>query len=409
MSYKSASRKRRRSHRYGDEPFVENPPVVASGDEEIVDTARLELQGPDNPDDGAAAEGLAKRLEIWDALREEHYETVEQLPLSLHRSFTLLRELEEQVQAHDVDLRSSLQKYIEMRISLAGRTPDSAMDPDIAMDDASNGDGPNRTVEKSTKMEAECDEVPPLHSSHLPSSTESPTLLQLSRNQQSIPSTPSFPIPSPFLSDTAAQPPQTTRALLSRVAVLSEEVVRATQEKVNLAQAAYDTIDRHIRLLDQVVQEQETSLSLGLRPGTHPTPLVLPRSARPPPRTVHTPPPEDGANAAEGDTQDVEGGGLTAIPSEGAESQIAAIPRRGKKGRSRKKSDVHNLPRSTVKSIKLTVSDDVEERYCYCNEISFGDMIACDNRNCKREWFHWPCVGLTEAPRGKWYCRDCQK
>lgn len=42
--------------------------------------------------------------------------------------------------------------------------------------------------------------------------------------------------------------------------------------------------------------------------------------------------------------------------------------------------------------------DDGEPRYCYCNEISFGEMVACDNDACPREWFHLSCVGLTKPP-----------
>ncbi|GKZ30947.1 hypothetical protein AbraIFM66950_010721 [Aspergillus brasiliensis] len=42
--------------------------------------------------------------------------------------------------------------------------------------------------------------------------------------------------------------------------------------------------------------------------------------------------------------------------------------------------------------------EDGEPRYCYCNEISFGEMVACDNDACPREWFHLSCVGLTKPP-----------
>ncbi|KAL2831329.1 inhibitor of growth proteins N-terminal histone-binding-domain-containing protein [Aspergillus pseudoustus] len=45
--------------------------------------------------------------------------------------------------------------------------------------------------------------------------------------------------------------------------------------------------------------------------------------------------------------------------------------------------------------------------YCTCRTVSHGDMVACDNENCKFEWFHWKCVGLTREPVGKWYCPDC--
>ncbi|KAG1049643.1 hypothetical protein G6F43_008040 [Rhizopus delemar] len=52
--------------------------------------------------------------------------------------------------------------------------------------------------------------------------------------------------------------------------------------------------------------------------------------------------------------------------------------------------------------------DPNEPIYCYCNQVSFGDMIACDGENCEKEWFHYACVGLVEPPVGKWYCDYCK-
>ncbi|CAH1782755.1 unnamed protein product [Owenia fusiformis] len=51
--------------------------------------------------------------------------------------------------------------------------------------------------------------------------------------------------------------------------------------------------------------------------------------------------------------------------------------------------------------------DPNEPRYCICNQVSYGDMVGCDNDDCTIEWFHYPCVGLTQAPKGKWYCPQC--
>lgn len=42
--------------------------------------------------------------------------------------------------------------------------------------------------------------------------------------------------------------------------------------------------------------------------------------------------------------------------------------------------------------------DDSEPRYCYCNQVSYGEMVACDMETCAREWFHLDCVGLAKAP-----------
>lgn len=50
-----------------------------------------------------------------------------------------------------------------------------------------------------------------------------------------------------------------------------------------------------------------------------------------------------------------------------------------------------------------------EPTYCYCNQVSFGEMVGCDGDDCKREWFHLPCIGFKNPPKGKWYCDDCLK
>lgn len=55
--------------------------------------------------------------------------------------------------------------------------------------------------------------------------------------------------------------------------------------------------------------------------------------------------------------------------------------------------------------------DPDEPRYCLCNRVSFGTMIACENADyCKQEWFHLECVGLEEVPARttKWYCPECR-
>ncbi|KAF1917950.1 hypothetical protein BDU57DRAFT_514457 [Ampelomyces quisqualis] len=55
--------------------------------------------------------------------------------------------------------------------------------------------------------------------------------------------------------------------------------------------------------------------------------------------------------------------------------------------------------------------DPDEEKYCICDDVSYGSMISCDN-NCDREWFHLPCVHMTEkdipSRRSKWYCPECR-
>jgi hypothetical protein len=58
-------------------------------------------------------------------------------------------------------------------------------------------------------------------------------------------------------------------------------------------------------------------------------------------------------------------------------------------------------------SVEEVAADEDSQVYCFCQQVSFGEMVACDNENCQREWFHLPCVGLSSPPQGKWYCDEC--
>lgn len=53
-------------------------------------------------------------------------------------------------------------------------------------------------------------------------------------------------------------------------------------------------------------------------------------------------------------------------------------------------------------------TDPNEPVFCYCKQVSWGEMVACDGAHCKGEWFHLACLGLDEPPKGKWYCTECK-
>ncbi len=39
--------------------------------------------------------------------------------------------------------------------------------------------------------------------------------------------------------------------------------------------------------------------------------------------------------------------------------------------------------------------------YCVCQQEEYGkNMIQCENKTCKYEWFHYSCIGLRRAPKG---------
>lgn len=66
-------------------------------------------------------------------------------------------------------------------------------------------------------------------------------------------------------------------------------------------------------------------------------------------------------------------------------------------------------PSAGLAGARAPAADPDEPKYCVCNRVSFGEMIACENEACAVEWFHFACVGLsTDAKiKGKWYCNAC--
>ncbi|KAL3861843.1 hypothetical protein ACJMK2_007857 [Sinanodonta woodiana] len=48
-----------------------------------------------------------------------------------------------------------------------------------------------------------------------------------------------------------------------------------------------------------------------------------------------------------------------------------------------------------------------EPVWCFCQDAEYGQMVACDDQNCKFQWFHFGCVGITSKPKGKRFCPEC--
>ena len=64
-------------------------------------------------------------------------------------------------------------------------------------------------------------------------------------------------------------------------------------------------------------------------------------------------------------------------------------------------------PRKRVSLNDEPPIDPNEPVYCYCKQVSWGEMVACDSSKCSREWFHLACVNLISPPQGKWFCKEC--
>ncbi|WVQ68356.1 uncharacterized protein L199_006563 [Kwoniella botswanensis] len=190
-------------------------------------------------------------------------------------------------------------------------------------------------------------------------------------------------------------------AHLSEIARLSREVVRTAEEKVAVAVGAYNAIDRHIRALDSALTAQEASILLGLRTSTLPSNNV------------------DGALNLPGDTnananalpdtkvEDEEGMVLGLGGGSGAR-QNKRKKKKGKKGTVTVEEPAVVLGEGIGQEQFNIPADPNEPRYCYCNQVSYGQMIGCENEECPLEWFHLTCLGLESPPQGKWWCDICR-
>lgn len=159
-------------------------------------------------------------------------------------------------------------------------------------------------------------------------------------------------------------------------------------------------VDRYIRDLDRMIKEQETSISLGLRPGTHPAAsilpeLIIPKSLRPyrpnqsPSQAEFNPADQAIAvTAAEGEVPDTREEEATSRKTSLRSRQ--PLPKAGDAGAEKGAEKVETqAPPHDFSKLKLTVpplasvqaaeipADPNEPRYCYCNQVSYGEVRDC--------------------------------
>ncbi|XP_058789346.1 inhibitor of growth protein 1-like [Phymastichus coffea] len=96
--------------------------------------------------------------------------------------------------------------------------------------------------------------------------------------------------------------------------------------------------------------------------------------------------------------------------SNGSQKRNAANANVGKKKKRKSKTAHQNQQREDTPppvDDENTIDPD-EPTYCLCDQISYGEMILCDNDLCPIEWFHFSCVSLNTKPKGKWFCPKCR-
>ena len=143
------------------------------------------------------------------------------------------------------------------------------------------------------------------------------------------------------------------KKLVAEANDLFTQSINNSQKKISLIQSAYDQVDQHIQKLDKDLNSFDIDM-------------------------------------ASGKFDSVRG------------SKNQKKPRTHSNEHKQSREPEKKLP-----GIETMPVDPDESRYCYCGQVSFGEMIACDNDFCDLEWFHYDCVGLSSPPKGKWYCREC--
>lgn len=150
-------------------------------------------------------------------------------------------------------------------------------------------------------------------------------------------------------------------ALAKQIEDTTNEIIHISEEKMKRAQQIYDLVDQHIRKLDKDLKSFGAEVS-----------------------------------------KERERLGVTAT---------SFLTKPAVDQAKKKKKDLQPKSPDVLYEEALAVADVEEPKYCYCNRISFGEMIACESDDCPIEWFHFSCVGLTEdnRPKGAWICPDCQR
>ncbi|XP_055235992.1 inhibitor of growth protein 5 isoform X3 [Gorilla gorilla gorilla] len=148
-----------------------------------------------------------------------------------------------------------------------------------------------------------------------------------------------------------------------------------SDDKVQLAMQTYEMVDKHIRRLDADLARFEADLK-----------------------------------------DKMEGSDFESSGGRGLKKGRGQKEKRGSRGRGRRTSE-EDTPKKkkhkggseftdTILSVHPSDVLDMpvdpnEPTYCLCHQVSYGEMIGCDNPDCPIEWFHFACVDLTTKPKGK--------
>ena len=167
--------------------------------------------------------------------------------------------------------------------------------------------------------------------------------------------------------------PRKRKSEMEKIMKMFGEAKENSDVKVNIAKETYAMVDRHIQKLDADLAKFESEMKEA-------------------------------------------GGRLSQTESEGEETENEKKTKQKIKKKTLKEerpktplapaTNGLNVSNGDIPIVDMPV-DPNEPTYCLCQQVSYGEMIGCDNQDCPIEWFHFPCMALQTKPKGKWYCPKC--
>ncbi|OQR71175.1 inhibitor of growth protein 4-like [Tropilaelaps mercedesae] len=193
-----------------------------------------------------------------------------------------------------------------------------------------------------------------------------------------------------YIDNTANLTPSKRREATDKIGKMYTRVKELADTKVQLAMTTYETVDKHIRRLDTELVRFENKLKGKLLSKTGKATATGAQGVR---------------EKRKRDSRKRTDSGMP-----------GGQPRQRKKSKNTTTHDLVEPDPMLLPSLQsMTNGGDVmdmpvdpnEPTYCLCHQVSYGEMIGCDNPECPIEWFHFACVGLNTKPKGRWYCPKC--
>lgn len=194
-----------------------------------------------------------------------------------------------------------------------------------------------------------------------------------------------------FMSNLKSMSSEKKKEKMSEIQQQYNKAKEYGDDKVQLAIQTYELVDKHIRRLDSDLARFESEI--------HDKVLTTTRTQ------------EEQIATKRGRKKTKEKEKKKKAASSEEDTAVKAAAKRKKKtigsgGASARQTKEEESPGLGTEVLDMPV-DPNEPTYCLCHQVSYGEMIGCDNPDCPIEWFHFACVGLTTKPKGKWFCPKC--